>query len=93
MGGAAGARFQAGGNYLVARQTLAAQRRAGVSFDEAWPLALKMVSPDDRAVLSETRHAWACAYDRQPFYSSGSFGALADVTDGDIETRRTQLVM
>jgi hypothetical protein len=40
------------------------------------------------------RHAWACAYDRQPFHSGGAFGKLAAVTaiDGDTETRRTQIV-
>jgi hypothetical protein len=40
------------------------------------------------------RHAWACAYDRQPFHSGGAFGKLAAVTaiDGGTETRRTQSV-
>jgi hypothetical protein len=94
MGGAAGARFQAGGDYLVARQTLAAQRRAGASFDEAWALALKMVNRDDRGVLKETKGAWHRAYLREPFYSAGAFGKLAavTVTDGDAETRQAQVV-
>jgi hypothetical protein len=84
--------FQTGGDFLVARQTLAAQRRAGASFDEAWTLAMKMVSVEDRAILRETRHAWACAYARETFHSGGSFGKLAAVTvhDDDTQSRGTQ---
>jgi hypothetical protein len=92
MGGAAGARFQAGGDFLIARQTLAAQRRAGASFEEAWQLALKMTGSDDRGVLEETRGAWMRAYNREPFYSGASFGKLAAVTvhDEDTQSRGTQ---
>jgi hypothetical protein len=93
MAGVAGARFQTGGDFLVARQVMQAQRRAGVSFDEAFAMALRMVSREDRSVLEATKGAWHCAYDRQPFHSGASFGQLADITDGDIETRRTQLVV
>jgi hypothetical protein len=80
--------FQTGGDFLVARQTLAAQRRAGASFDEAWPLALKMVSPADRAVLIETKGAWFRAYDRQTFRSGQSFSMLADHADEHHDTAR-----
>jgi hypothetical protein len=83
MSGVPGQRFQTGGDYIICRQVLTAQRRAGADFDSAWELALKMVSREDRAVLKETRHAWACAYAREAFYSGGSFGQMAAVTVHD----------
>jgi hypothetical protein len=83
-----------GGNYLIARQTLAAQRRAGADFASAWGLALKMTHPDDRGILQETRVCWERAYNRQSLYSDKAFSTLAHVTDGDTQTRITgQLVM
>jgi hypothetical protein len=55
---------------------------------------LKMSAAEDRDVLRQTRHAWACAYDRQPFHSGGAFGKLAGVTaiDDGTETRQAQIV-
>ena len=94
MAGIARSRFQIGADYIVCRQVLAAQRRAGADFATAWELALKMVGKEDRGILQETKHAWACAYARESFYSGASFGRLADVIDGDTESRITgQLVM
>jgi hypothetical protein len=87
--------FQSGGDYLIARQVMQAQRRAGATFDEAWQLALKMTSHEDRAILEQTRGAWQCAYNRQAFHSGGAFGQMAAVTvhDGDTESRQVQVVI
>ena len=52
-----------------------AQRRAGASFNEAWTLALTMVSRDDRRALEDTKGAWQRAYLRQPFYSGARSGS------------------
>jgi hypothetical protein len=67
--------FTAGGDYRICRMVLAAQRRGGSDFASAWELALKMSAAEDRDVLRQTRHAWACAYDRQPFHSGGALGS------------------
>jgi hypothetical protein len=88
MSGIAGARFQVGGDYIVCRQVLAAQPRAGADFDTAWALAMKMVSRDDRSVLQETKGAWHRAYNRKPFCSGTSFSMLADQADEHRDTAR-----
>jgi hypothetical protein len=72
-----------GGNYLIARQVMQAQRKAGATFDDAFELALRMVSREDRLVLQETRHAWEKGYQRESFHSGASFSLLANGVDGD----------
>jgi hypothetical protein len=88
MSGVAGQRFQVGGDFLPARQVMQARRRAGDSFDSAWAHAMKMVSREDRAVLEETKGAWAAGYNRQSFYSGAAFGTLDGVTDEHHDTAR-----
>jgi hypothetical protein len=75
-----------GGDFLPARQVMVAQRRAGADFDSAWALAMKMVAREDRAILEDTKGAWHRAYLREPFYSGGSFGMLADHADEHYDT-------
>jgi hypothetical protein len=87
MAGSNGHGLMTGGDFLITRQVLTAQRRAGASFDEAWPHAVKMSAAEDRFALEETRHAWACAYHRQPFHSGSSFGHMAAVTVHDDDTQ------
>jgi hypothetical protein len=46
------------------RESFAASRRRGVTFGHAWRLAMEDVpmGPAMRAVMRDTRHAWARAY-------------------------------
>jgi hypothetical protein len=80
--------LQVGADYLIVRQTLAAQRRAGADFTDAWKLAMRMARKEDRNALRETRGAWERAYNREGFYSGASFSMLADVGDEHHDTAR-----
>jgi hypothetical protein len=73
--------LQVGADYLIVRQVLAARRRAGIPFDQAWAHAMRMVNKDDRDVLEATKTAWHRAYLREPIYSGGAFALMADVAD------------
>lgn len=63
---------------------LAAARRAGVTFDAAWPPAVERAiaaAPDDAAVwrhvLDATQDAWAAAYGRSSTPGAAAAAALA----------------
>jgi hypothetical protein len=48
------ARTATGGDFSPARTVLADYRRAGASFDVAWPKAIEAVDRNDRAILRST---------------------------------------
>jgi hypothetical protein len=59
------------------RATLAAARRAGVPFQQAWPLATAGLDGDDREVLQATAAAWAAGYERREVYGAAPVIVLA----------------
>jgi hypothetical protein len=47
------------------RQRLIVSRRAGASFDTAWPRALAHLSTRDRRAIEGTTTAWRSAFERE----------------------------
>jgi len=52
--------------YIALRQRLAAARRAGESFDQAWGPAVRDLGPSDQRAVASTRADWQAGYNRTP---------------------------
>jgi hypothetical protein len=86
-------RFQPGGGYAPARVVLADQRKAGVPFDTAWPLAIQAVKAADRGILRATSEAWRLEYEGKRSWGGDLLAALAAMLDHDAGHRGDQEVI
>ena len=70
-----------GGAFSPARIILTDQRKAGVPFNDAWPVAIEAVPPDDRAILRATTEAWRAEYEGRRSWGGNLAAALTAVLD------------
>jgi hypothetical protein len=76
-----------GGDFRPALRVMVEARRNGLTFSQAWPMALNAVDPCDREVLHATARAWKAEYQGERSYGGSLVAALAAMLDHDTGER------